>query len=330
MISLGTNVNSLLCINQLNKNTGNLQTTMERLTTGLKINSAKDDAAGLVISENMKADTQASQQAMYNIQNGESALSVAESGMSQISDYLKRINDLLTNMANDTNSHSSRAASAEEIVERFKEINRLCRSTSFNEKVLLDGSQTEFFIQLGPDETVDSCIDIAPALGNCFTSAGGLDVEIPVVLNPKAGIDDSGDYWVIQADGTYRKCDEDGNYDAGTAAKTTPPTGWVQGNVFNPTNENCRAYMGKVQTSIDTLAFQMGLLGAYENRMESSYDSLNARKVALQESISYYTDTDIAETASNLTKNQILQQFSVSMLATANSLPQQALALVGG
>ena len=117
-ITLGTNISSLKITNGINNITTALADSMERLSSGLKINSAKDDAAGLVISENMQARIQSSEQAMQNIQTSEAFLTVAEDGMVSITDHLQRINDLLTNMANDTNDIDSRTASANEIVER--------------------------------------------------------------------------------------------------------------------------------------------------------------------------------------------------------------------
>ena len=106
-ITLGTNVPAFVTRMNLNGVTGDLTTTMERLSTGLRINKAGDDAAGLVISESMKAFISSSKQAMNNIQTAESYLNIAEDGMVSINDHFQRINDLLTNMANDTNDIES-------------------------------------------------------------------------------------------------------------------------------------------------------------------------------------------------------------------------------
>ena len=95
-ITLGTNITSLISTRNLNSSTAALSAVMERLSSGLKINCAGDDAAGLVISENMEAQISSSEQAQQNIQTAQSFLAVAEDGMVSISDHMQRINDLLT------------------------------------------------------------------------------------------------------------------------------------------------------------------------------------------------------------------------------------------
>ena len=152
-ITLGTNIPSYTARVNLNSVTAQYEKTLERLSSGKKINSAGDDAAGLVISENMEALVRGSKQAQANIQNAQSFLSIAEDGMVSIGDHLQRINDLLVNMANDTNDVESRIASANEIVERIDEVNRLAESTNFNGRCMLDGSEKTIVVQMGPDET---------------------------------------------------------------------------------------------------------------------------------------------------------------------------------
>lgn len=285
-ITLGTNIPSLTARTNLSLANNSLTETMERLSTGLKINRAGDDAAGLVISENMEALIRGSKQAMQNIQNAESFLTVAEDGMVSISDHYQRINDLLINMANDSNDTDSRTAAVQEIVERLDEIDRLAESTNFNGRTMLDGTVTSIIIQMGPgyNEDLDT-LDISGALTDCHIAT--MDTELPEELDPS------------------------------------------KPNKFKPTNENCRKFMEKIQAAIDTIATKRGLLGAYENRMESSYDSLSIRVESLETAKSLYTDADIAEEATNLTSQQIMQQLNISVLSIANSLQQSALSLLG-
>ena len=288
-ITLGTNLASLNIRFSLNEVSGNYNSTMEKLSTGLKINRAGDDAAGLVISENMEAEIRGTKQAMANIQNAKSYLTIAEDGMVSIGDHFQRINDLLTNMANDTNDIKSRTAAIDEIIERLKEINRLADSVNFNGRPMLDGTAQEIVVQMGADETNLSTLEISGALTDCHVSVllGTTGVLLPEYLDP-------------------------------TSAD------------FEPNNENCRAYMALVQEAISDIAQRRGLLGAYENRMESSYDSLTTRIQSLEAAKSIYTDTDIAEEATNMTKGQILQQINVSLLAQANQSQGYALSLLGG
>lgn len=341
-ITLGTNIPSYTARVSLNNATNNLTDTMEKLSTGLKINKAADDAAGLVISENMEALIRGSKQAQANIQNATSFLKVAEDGMVGIGDHLQRINDLLVNMANDTNDINSRKAAVDEIIERLNEINRLADSTNFNGRVMLGEKEEDekIIVQLGPDETATSILDIAPALSDCHTNENALDVDLPYFLNPearanfKANGEVDGEVYVpkeLEDDAGEKKIyyvpydSEDYNDDIGEAAYNA-----LADTTFDPINENCRKYMVNIQDAISQLSTQRGLLGAYENRMDSAYDSMSIRIESLETAKSYYVDTDIAEEATNYSTQQIIQQYNVALLANANTMPQLALSLIGG
>ena len=323
-ITLGTNIPAFISRMYLNSSTDSLTTTMERLSSGSKINRAGDDAAGLVISENMEATIRGSNQAMANIQTAESFLVVAEDGMVSVSDHLQRINDLLVNMANDTNDVESRTAAVREIIERIDEINRLAESTSFNGRTMLDGSVDKIIVQMGPDATETSILDISSALTNCHTDA--LGVDLPAELNPQAlKYNDGTDKIAIpNPDGT-------GYVDSVTGAPVVSITNPEDhDSAFDPTNENCRAYMEKIQDAISLISTNRGLLGAYENRMQSSYDSMATRIESLESAKSIYVDTDIAQESTNLAQQQIMQQINISILSSANAMQQSALALLGG
>lgn len=326
-ITLGTSIPSYNARTKLNGSTDSITTIMQKLASGLKINGAKDDAAGLVISQNMDANIRGSRQAQMNIQNATSFLTIAEDGMASVNEHFQRINDLLVNMANDTNDQDSRKAAADEIIVRLNEIDRLANSTSFNGKTMLDGSAKEIVVQIGPNsDELTSTLDISQALSDCHVEAFG--AKLPGYLNPKA---------LKLADGSVI-IPKDEKQDDGSIktvyykeADNTEYTGTTTGleSAFDPTNENCRKYMDVVQSAISDVAVKRGLLGAYENRMESSYDSLTARIENLTASKALYTDTDIAQEATNLTNKQILQQVQVSILSQANTMQQMALSLLG-
>lgn len=331
-ITLGTNIPSYNARVSLNDVTKSLTSTMEKLSSGLKINRAGDDAAGLVISENMEALIRGSKQAQANIQNAKSFLTIAEDGMVSIGDHLQRINDLLVNMANDTNDIDSRTAAVEEIIERIEEIDRLADSTNFNGRVMLGEKKAgeKIIVQMGPDETTSSILDISDALTDCHIDK--LGAVLPHNLNPNS---------LVAADGTTLVVPKE--VDDGAGGKTTKYykednteyTGalkQVDGkNVsgFDPNNKNCRDYIANVQDAIAKLATCRGLIGAYENRMDSSYDSMTTRIASLEEAKAIYTDTDIAQEATNMTRQQIMQQYNVAILANANTIPQLALSLLG-
>lgn len=326
-ITLGTNIPSYTTRMNLNSVTSKLTGTFEKLSTGLKINRASDDAAGLVISENMEAFIRGSKQAQANIENAKSFLTVAEDGMVSISDHFQRINDLLVNMANDSNDTDSRTASAREIIERLEEIDRLADSTNFNGKTMLDGSVDSIIVQMGPDDSKESILDISSALTDCHVES--LKALLPGNLNPDALKLANGDIIIpkeeVQDDGTVKTkyyLEKDNSEYAGTT------TGLES--AFDPTNENCRAYMKSIQDAIAQIATRRGLLGAYENRMDSSYDSMTTRIESLEAAKSVYTDTDIAQEATNMITQQIMQQYNVAILSNSNTIPQLALSLLGG
>ncbi len=381
-ITLGTNVPSLVANANLNVSTASLQRVMEKLSSGLRINRAGDDAAGLVISDNMKAQIGSSRQAQQNIQTARSFLNVAEDGMVSISDHMQRINDLLTNMANDTNDISSRTASINEIIERLDEINRLAETTNFNGRKMLDGSEKSIIVQMGSDSSEDSIIEIGTALSDCHTYKEkemedgtiryGLDILLPDTLNPykftevkytpdggdsEESIDgplykgteggrsvyftedpkeaENPDYYTMSTDAetgktTIQKYTYNGtDYEASGSEITAAKDSLKMEQEFEPNNENCRLYLAKIQEAISTIAAKRGLLGAYENRMDSSYDSMTTRIESLEEAKIAYTDTDIASESTKFASAQIFQQINVAMLQSANSMQQLALSLIG-
>jgi len=341
-ITLGTNIPSYTARNSLNGVTNNLANTMTKLSTGLKINKAADDAAGLVISQNMEALIRGSKQAQQNIQNATSFLTVAEDGMVGVGEHLQRINDLLVNMANDTNDTDSRKAAVDEIIERLNEINRLADSTNFNGKIMLGEKKDDekIIVQMGPDESNTSILDISPALTDCHTNKKALNVDLPLNLNEYAKFETKADGTKADNAITYvPKEFEDANgdkqtyyvpHDAENADDAIDKEDYeaLKGTEFDPTNKNCRLYLEDVQAAISKLSTNRGLLGAYENRMDSAYDSMTIRIESLETAKSYYTDTDIAEEATRLSTQQIMQQYNVAILANANTIPQLALSLL--
>jgi flagellin len=230
-------------------------------------------------------------------------------------------------MANDTNDTDSRTASVREIIERLDEIDRLSESTNFNGRTMLDGSVDKIVVQMGPDETNASVLDISRALTDCHVES--LNSLLPGNLNPDALKLDTGDIIIpkeeVQDDGsvvTKYYYEKDGTeYTGNTTGLET---------AYDPTNENCRAYMAKIQAAIADLSTRRGLLGAYENRMDSSFDSMSTRIESLETAKSVYTDTDIAESATAMSTQQIMQQYNVAILANTNTFPQLALSLIGG
>jgi flagellin len=149
---VNTNILSLNAQRNLNSSQGALATSLERLSSGLRINSAKDDAAGLAISERFTTQIRGLSQAVRNANDGISFAQTAEGALSTVGDALQRIRELAVQSANDTNSASDRQALNNEAQQLIAEINRVANATEFNGGKILDGSVSDLFFQIGANQ----------------------------------------------------------------------------------------------------------------------------------------------------------------------------------
>src|SRR4030067_2023376 len=153
---VNTNIASLNSQRNLNTSQSALQTSLQRLSSGLRINSAKDDAAGMAISARMTSQINGSNQAIRNANDGISMAQTAEGAMIQITDNLQRIRELAVHAANASNSASDRAALNSEAAQLISEIDRVATNTSFNGVKLLDGTFTSQTFQIGANARNDN------------------------------------------------------------------------------------------------------------------------------------------------------------------------------
>jgi len=169
---INTNVSSLNAQRNLNTSQSSLATSLQRLSSGLRINSAKDDAAGLAISERMTAQIKGLNQAVRNANDGISLSQTAEGDLVQITNNLQRMRELSVQAANATNSSSDRAAIQQEVSALTTEIDRVARNSSFNGVKLLDGSFSAQTFQVGANTTSNDQITVS-SLANAKSSALG-------------------------------------------------------------------------------------------------------------------------------------------------------------
>jgi len=178
---INTNIASLNAQRNLNNSQAAGQTAMQRLSSGLRINSAKDDAAGLAISERFTSQITGLNQAMRNANDGISLAQTAEGALGQAGDILQRIRELAVQSANDTNSAQDRKFLQAEIVQLKNELNRIADTTNFNGRTLLDGSFTGAQFQVGANanQTIDFTLGNAraTAIGNYQVNAGGSNLS---------------------------------------------------------------------------------------------------------------------------------------------------------
>lgn len=280
-IVINNNIASLTAQRNLAKNTKAIILSIERLSSGYKINKASDDAAGLSISESLRGQIRGNTQALGNIQDGINLLQVAESGLTIINENIQRIRELTVQAANDTNSSNERTSILLEINARLADIDRISNSTTFNNINLLDGSHSTLCLQIGANSTFSTnVIDVAPVLGS--TSVTGFSLELTGV---------TGGNWA-----------------------TT----------------QIRSYLNVLDSSLSSLLQARSSIGAMQNRLDSALNNLTVMNENIQASESRIRDVDIAQETADLTKNQILQQASTSVLAQANNLPKLALSLLQG
>ena len=276
-ITVNTNIPSLTAQKALNSATDKMNTAMERMSTGLKINSSKDDAAGLAVSSNLDYKVSSLKVAQSNAQMGASMLDTAEGVMSTISDNLVRIRDLTEQAANGTYGDDALSAINTEIQARVDEINRVANSTDFNGKKLLNGSINEnIVLQVGITKEDDEQITI------------------------------------------------DKNLFANSEASALMGEGFT---AFTDA-ASARAFLEKVDAGIDAITSRKTQIGGIQAAITSAMDSAQVMETNLTSASSLIKDADIAEESSNYIKQQILQQTSASLLATANQAPSIALNLV--
>lgn len=164
-LTINTNVSSLTAQRHLNNSSNSLSTSMERLASGLRINSAKDDAAGLAISDRMTSQITGLTQAARNANDGISMAQTAEGALQESTNILQRIRELAVQSANDTNSASDRASLDAEVQQLKEELNRIASTTEFNGKTVIDGTMDDATFQVGPDAGEQQRISFAIGSG---------------------------------------------------------------------------------------------------------------------------------------------------------------------
>ena len=304
---VNTNVSSLNAKRMLSNSTNSLDTTYKRLASGLRINSAKDDAAGLQISNRLTSQINGLEQGNRNAQDGISYAQTAEGAMDEMTTMYQRIRTLALQSANGTNSAKDREALQQEVTQLCTEIDRISKDTTFGGEKLLDGSKGQVDFQVGAD--ANQKISVSLALG--AQKDVGFDVE-GVASVAKAG-----------------KAVDTTNTAAGAA--TGFSTDAVSGKkVFNvATAEDAQKVLENIDGFISTVDSKRAELGAVQNRLESTIRNQSNVSENVSDARSRIRDTDFATETANMTQQSIIQQASQSILSQANQRPQLALSLLG-
>jgi flagellin len=167
---INTNVSSLTAQRSLNANAVSLNKSLEKLSTGFRINRANDDAAGLQISELLRSSIRGSQKALDNAQDGINVLNIADGAYETITNSVQRVRELVVQASNDTNGTSQRDAIKSELDQLSSEIDRIINTTKFNGKTLLDGSNSTYHLQVGDKGTANDQISVGAVFSNLLTT----------------------------------------------------------------------------------------------------------------------------------------------------------------
>lgn len=269
---INTNTMSLQTRFNLNKSQNALSTAIERLSSGLRINSAKDDAAGQSIATRFTANIRGLTQAARNANDGISISQTAEGALEEITSNIQRIRELTVQALNGSNDTEDLASIQSEISQRRAEVTRIIDQTSFNGKqVLKDGGTLN--IQVGAKD--DQIITVN--LGSLKTDSTSLNID----------------------------------------AIDVTATGFQSA-----------GYLAILDNSLKVITVLRGDLGAVQNRFESTISNITNTVNNLSAARSRIEDADYSVEVSEMTRNQILQQAGTAVLAQANQIPQNVLALL--
>lgn len=273
MISVRTNVGSLNAQANLSKSSAAQQKSMSRLSSGLRIQSAADDAAGLAISESFKASIRSLDQARRNANDGVSLIQTADGAYKEASGLLTRMRELSVQSRNGTLNDEQRGFLNDEFSELRSELDRIVGTTEFNGVNLINGDQAGgLSFQVGQNTSTNDRLTISIATSSA--SALGINAS---TISTTAGSD---------------------------------------------------AAIAALDTAIEGVSTRRASLGAMQNRLTTTMSNLETYSANLSSANSRIVDVDVASETAEMTKNQILVQAGVSMLAQANQGPSVALSLL--
>ena len=289
-LRINQNIDAFNSYRNLSVTQGQMSKSLEKLSSGFRINRAADDAAGLAISEGLRAQTGGLKVAARNAQDGISVVQTAEGALTETHSILQRMRDLAVQASNDgALTNDDKVKADKEFQALAKEIQDIADKTSFNGTKLLDGSYNAKAFQVGAN-TGDT---LAVSIGNMGITTSAVD-----------------------PDGAGPLTDQPGLFGAAASA----------GDIT--TAANAQTALTAIDTAIGKVSDERATLGATQNRLEHKINNLNVTVENLSASESRIRDTDMAQEMMNFTRSQILSQAGTAMLAQANQAPQGVLSLL--
>ncbi len=298
-LRINNNTSAINAHRNLMKNTEATSDSLERLSSGMKINKAADGPASLVVSEYMRAQIAGLEQATRNNEAGVTMVQTAEGALNEVGRLLVDIRQQAVAAANEgVNDEAMREASQQEIENALAAIDRISNTTQYARKNLLDGSNPQLVFQVGAN------------------SGQTVKVDMPSMNTTKLGFD--------------VKIDRSGGQPVKTINPTQNSSGFASlADVDVTSTQGAQDTINLVDAAIEQVASTRGELGAFQkNTLESNLNSLRIAQENLTASESVIRDTDMAAEMAQFTRNQIMTQSATAQLAQANALPQNVLRLL--
>lgn len=357
---INTNVSALNTYSRLTAANTSKSNSLSKLSSGLRINKAGDDAAGLAISEKMKGQIGGLSQAKSNAQDGISLIQTAEGALNETHSILGRMRDLAVQSSNGTLSDDDRSAINKEYTALSDEIDRIRDTTEFNTKSLLTGEgdvAKSFTFQIGANANQTMSVSITNMSSKALKVIG-LDLTQAFATSDIDAAKDKAVAAAFKAD-TTTKYAADGKVDAAAgktvadlqsdidtaaddAAKATAQKTYDDALATFTASDKGKAAAAaetaivennpitKIDKAIKAVSAQRADLGAAQNRLEHTINNLGTTQENLSEANSRIRDVDMAQEMMSFTKSNILSQAATSMLAQANSMPNSVLSLLQG
>ena len=284
--------------NTLTGHYSDLQTSTKRLSTGLRVNSAADDAAGLAIRELMRTDITALQQGVRNANDAISLIQTADGALGVIDEKLTRMKELAEQAATGTYDSTQRLMIESEYQAMASEITRIANSTDFNGIHLLNGN-----------------LSSSSHNGAGMTSTGKMKIHFGTAN------DSAEDYYYIQIGASTASA-------LGVGNQATASSATADARTVSTQEQAQKALLGLTNAVVSKDKIRAHL-GALQNRLENTISNLTTQSENLQAAESRISDVDVATEMTSFVRNQILTQSAVAMLSQANSMPQMAMQLIG-
>ncbi len=359
-MKINSNIQAMITNNVLSRNEGALSASSEKLSSGYRINSAKDNPAGMAITNRMNSQIMSLGKANQNSKNAKNVIATAEGALSEIQEMVQRMTELAVKASNGSNTSADRAAIQKEVDALKDEIERVAGETEYNTQSLLNGEQAmkgyTNYSHVGVN-VID--YDAKFPKGKYILNMGDLsdpkltDKDGHPVANIQDQVCEDGRCTITLTDGSrlvcsYTETDHPNNVEVNLTGigGMKIQVGSAEGQEIRvvipeislanmgidtmdmSTEEGARHSMDQLKGALSFISSVRSQLGAYENRLESTISNLDVSTESLTESYSTIKDTDMAEEMVEYTKLQVLVQAGTTMLTQANEQPQQALQLL--